>query len=75
MPESFRKLQKQRLKHPGDNRDMVNVLALVLQHDERKLEQAITTALTSGSPSKQHVISCLGKPRPALLKRVLNSRW
>ncbi len=47
----------------------------MLQHDERKLEQAITTALTSGSPSKQHVISCLGKPRPALLKRVLNSRW
>ncbi|WP_330178380.1 hypothetical protein [Candidatus Vondammii sp. HM_W22] len=44
---------------------MVNVLALVLQHDERK---AITTALTSGSPSKQHVISCLDKPRPALLK-------
>ncbi|WP_241086749.1 hypothetical protein [Candidatus Vondammii sp. HM_W22] len=39
MPESFRKLQKQRLKHLGDNQDMVNVLALVLQHDERKVEQ------------------------------------
>ena len=51
---------------------MVEVLALVLQHDEHKVEKAITTALTSGSPSKQHVINCLNRvldePRPALLK-------
>ena len=51
---------------------MVDVLALVLQHDERTVEKAIATALTSGSPSKQHVINCLNrlldKPRPAALK-------
>jgi hypothetical protein len=72
LPESFRKLQKQLLKHPGGDRDMVDVLALVLQHDEHQVEQAIVTALTNGSPSKQHVINCLNrlldKPRPALLK-------
>jgi transposase len=72
LPESFRKLQKQLLKHPGGDRDMVDVLALVLQHDEHQVEQAITAALTSGSPSKQHVINCLNRlldtPRPALLK-------
>jgi len=72
LPMSFRKLQEQLLKHSGGDRDMVDVLALVLQHDEHKVEQAITAALTSGSPSKQHVINCLNrlldKPRPALLK-------
>lgn len=72
LPESFRKLQKQLLKHPGGDRDMVDVLALVLQHDEHPVEKAIATALTSGSPSKQHVINCLNrlldKPKPASLK-------
>lgn len=47
---------------------MVDVLALVLHHDERKVEQAIDTALASGSTSKQHVINCLNRlldvPRP-----------
>ena len=51
---------------------MVDVLALVLQHDEHQVEQAIITALISGRPSKQHVVNCLNrlldKPRPALLK-------
>jgi transposase len=72
LPESFRRLQKHLLKHPGGDRDMVDVLALVLQHDEHQVEKAITTALASGSLSKQHVINCLNrlldKPRPALLK-------
>lgn len=71
LPESFRKLQKQLLKHPGGDRDMVDVLALVLHHDERKVEQAITEALASGGVSKQHVINCLNrlldKPRPERL--------
>ena len=72
LPDSFRKLQKQLLKHPGGDRDMVDILALALQHDEHKVEQAIITALTSGSPSKQHVINCLNrlldKPMPSQLK-------
>lgn len=72
LPESLRKLQKQLLKHPGGDRDMVDVLALVLQHDEHQVEQAIVAALVWGTPSKQHVINnlnrLLDKPRPALLK-------
>ena len=38
------------------DRKMVDVLALVLLHDEHQVEQAIITALTSGHPSKQHVM-------------------
>ncbi len=71
LPTSFKQLQKQLLKYPGGDRDMVDVLALVLHHDERLVEQAITTALLSGSASKQHVINCLNrlldKPRPERL--------
>ncbi len=70
-PASFKQLQKQLLKHPGGDREMVDVLALVLHHDERLVEQAVTTALLSGSVSKQHVINCLhrllDKPRPEQL--------
>ncbi len=51
---------------------MVDVLALVLQHDEHVVEKAVAIALTNGGPSKQHVINCLNrlldKPRPAKLK-------
>jgi transposase len=72
LPESFRKLQQQLLKHPGGDRDMVDILALVLQHDEHKVEHAITASLRSGRPSKQHVINCLSrlldKPMPPQLK-------
>lgn len=51
---------------------MVDVLALVLQHDEQHVEQAIETALAGGHTSKQHVINCLNRlldvPVPAPLK-------
>jgi hypothetical protein len=57
---------------------MVDILALVLLHDERLVEQAIANALVSGEPSKQHVLNCLSrleepqrpqplKPPPALV--------
>jgi transposase len=73
LPDSFRQLQKQLHKKPGGDRDMVDILALVLQYDEDKVEQAIVLALKNGSPSKQHVINCLNrlldKPRPALMKQ------
>lgn len=72
LPESFNQLQKQWLKHPGGDRDRVDVLALLLHHDERLVEQAINTALASGVVSKQHVINCLNrllnKPQPERIK-------
>jgi transposase len=72
LPESFRRLQARLLKYPGGDREMVDVLALVLLHDERWVEQAVTEALKIEQPSKQHVLNCLSriddppKPQPSL---------
>lgn len=72
MPDSFQQLQAQLLKHLGGDREMVNILALVLLHDEQLVEQAIEMALQSGQVSKEHVLNCLSrlsdKPIPAPLK-------
>ncbi len=72
LPSSFQQLQKQLLKHPGGDREMVDILALVLHHDEQLIERAIETALESGAVSKQHVLNCLNRlldlPRPLPLK-------
>ena len=70
LPESFRQLQARLLKRPGGDREMVDVLALVLLHDERLVEQAIAEALTMEPVSRQHVLNCLSrlsdqpKPKP-----------
>lgn len=61
LPESFKQLQNRLLKYPGGDREMVDVLALVLLHDEALVEQAVTEALKIDRPSKQHVINCLGR--------------
>jgi transposase len=72
LPDSFRQLQARLLKRPGGDREMVDILALVLLHDEQRVEQAITQALASGEPSKPHVLNCLSRlqepPRPKSLK-------
>jgi len=68
LPEGFRRLQARLLKRPGGDREMVDILALVLLHDERLVEQAVTEALQVEQPSKQHVLNCLSRiadpPRP-----------
>ena len=68
LPESFRQLQRLLLKRQGGDREMVDVLALVLLHDEALVEQAVAEALLVEQPSKQHVLNCLGRlndnPRP-----------
>ena len=72
LPESFRQLQARLLKYPGGDREMADVLALVLLHDEQLVEQAVTEALRVEQPSKQHVLNCLSrigdppKPKPSL---------
>jgi hypothetical protein len=72
LPTSFQKLQQQLLKQSGGDRDMVDILALVLHHDEALVEQAIEQALSTGHTSKQQVINCLNrlldKPQPAPIK-------
>lgn len=47
---------------------MVDILALVLLHDEALVEKAVAAALEVEQPSKQHVLNCLSRlsdgPRP-----------
>jgi hypothetical protein len=68
LPESFGRLQSTLLKRPGGDREMVDILALVLLHDEQLVERAVAAALEVEQPSKQHVLNCLGRlrdvPRP-----------
>ena len=72
LPDSFRQLQALLLKRPGGDREMVDVLALVLLHDEHLVEQAVAEALKIERPSRQHVINCLSRlgeaPRPEPLR-------
>jgi len=72
LPDSFKQLQTRLLKRKGGDRDMADILAMVLWHDERQVEQAIEEALQSGEPSKQHVLNCLNRlqdqPKPEKLK-------
>lgn len=68
LPACFKQLQSKLLKHLGGDREMVDILALVLLHDEQLVEKAVTLALESGQASKQHVLNCLhrlqDKPTP-----------
>ena len=67
MPEAFRRLQGHLLKRPGGDREMVEILALVLQHDEQAVLCAVELALEAGVPTKTHILNILhrlldGKP-------------
>ena len=61
LPDSFKQLQARLFKRPGGDREMADVLALVLLHDEKQVEQAIDEALKVEQPSKQHVLNCLNR--------------
>jgi len=61
MPEGFRRLQANLLKRQGGDREMVEIMALVLQHDEATVLAAVELALESGAPSKQHVLNVLSR--------------
>ncbi len=70
MPDAFRQLQGHLLKRPGGDREMVEILALVLQHDEQAVLCAVELALEAGVPTKTHVLNILhrltdGKAPPA----------
>ena len=61
LPDAFKRLQQQLLKHPGGDRQMADILALVLLYDEGLVEQAVSEALALTQPSKQHVLNCLNR--------------
>jgi hypothetical protein len=70
LPAAFKRLQATLLKQPGGDREMVEVLALVLHHDEQAVLAAVELALESGAASKTHILNVLhrlldGKPAPA----------
>ncbi len=57
MPAAFRLLQDQMLCRPGGDREMVDILALVLHHDEQAVLTAVEMALAAGVASKTHVLN------------------
>lgn len=59
LPDAFKRLQTVLLKRPGGNREMVDILALVLQEDETAVLTAVELAIEDSVPSKQHVINIL----------------
>jgi len=59
MPEAFRALQKHLLRQSGGDREMVDILALVLQHEEEAVLCAVEMALEAGVPTKTHILNLL----------------
>jgi hypothetical protein len=59
LPEAFKRLQSSLLKRPGGDREMVEILALVLQHDEEAVLCAVELALEGGLPTKTHILNIL----------------
>ena len=59
MPEGFRRLQSHLLKRKGGDREMVEILSLVLQHNEQAVLCAVELALEAGVPTKTHVLNLL----------------
>jgi transposase len=58
-PDAFRRLQQHLLKQPGGDREMVEILALILHHDEEAVLCAVELALSDGAPTKTHVLNLL----------------
>ena len=59
LPEGFRRLQRHLLRRPGGDREMVEILALVLLHDEQAVLCAVEMALDAGVPTKIHILNLL----------------
>ena len=66
LPEAFKRLQHHLLRRIGGDREMVEILALVLHHDEQAVLVAVELG-GDGVPSKTHILNRLhrlidGKP-------------
>jgi len=59
LPEGFKQLQQILLKRPGGDREMVDILSLVVHYDEDAVLTAVELALEAGVPSKSHVMNLL----------------
>jgi hypothetical protein len=59
MPDIFRRLQNHMLRKDGGDREMVDILSLVLHHDEGAVLRAVELALEAGVPTKTHILNLL----------------
>ena len=59
MPEAFRQLQGLMTRRQGGDREMVDIMALVLHHDEEAVLAAVELALAEGVTTKTHVLNIL----------------
>ncbi len=59
MPDAFRQLQDHMLRKDGGDREMVDILSLVLQHNEEDVLRAVELALEAGVPTKTHILNLL----------------
>ena len=59
MPDIFRRLQDHMLRKEGGDREMVDILSLVLHHDESAVLRAVELALEAGVPTKTHILNLL----------------
>jgi hypothetical protein len=69
LPASFKRLQSVLMPRTGGDREMADILALVLHHDEQLVEQAVSEAIASDIISKTHILNRLSRlldtPPPA----------
>lgn len=61
MPDGFCRLQRILLQRPGGDREMVEILSLVLQYDEQAVLTAVELALEAGVASKAHILNLLSR--------------
>jgi transposase len=59
LPDAFKRLQQHLLKRPGGDREMAEILALVLHHDEQAVLCAVEMAVNDDAPTKTHVLNLL----------------
>ena len=59
MPDTFRQLQDHMLRKDGGDREMVDILSLVLHHNEDAVLRAVELALEAGVPTKTHILNLL----------------
>jgi hypothetical protein len=72
LPKSFQRLRSVLRQRDGGDREMADILALVLHHDEKLVEQAVREAIESDVISKTHILNRLSRlldtPPPAALE-------
>ena len=61
LPAACKRRQSILVKRPGGDREMAEVLALVLHHDEQAVLCAVELALDAEGVSKQHVLNLLAR--------------